>query len=61
MRYTDNPEHDFELDDSDREEELESHPCCEICGERIDQTDAVRIPNYGFVCDCCLVNSREDL
>ena len=58
---TDDPEKDFELNDDDIAQEIESHPCCEICGERIDQESAVKLENYGYVCDSCLENSREEL
>ena len=61
MIITDDPLHDFQMQDSENEEILESHPCCEICGERIDQEDAVMIPNYGYVCDGCLESNREDI
>lgn len=43
------------------EPDYSNNPCCEICGERIEQDDAVCIPKYGYVCDSCLENSREEL
>ena len=49
------------VDSEWQEEDYLNNPCCEICGERIEQEDAVYIPNYGYVCDACLEDSRRGL
>ena len=43
------------------EKDYSENPCCEMCGEAIEQEEAVYIPNYGYVCDGCLEDSRREL
>ena len=43
------------------EKDYSENPCCEMCGEAIEQEEAVYIPNYGYVCDGCLEDSRRGL
>lgn len=44
----------------DREKELESLPLCCMCGEHIQQEDAVHL-NGEWFCDDCLKDSREEI
>lgn len=45
--------------DRDIEARLDKLPRCEICGEPIQQWDAVRIGRLWY-CDDCLRDARED-
>ena len=44
----------------DQEEALNRLPRCSLCGEPIQQEDAVNIDNDWF-CDDCLKDSRRDV
>lgn len=59
---TDDPEHDFLMQDFDNEMRLQSHPFCAICGERIDQDSAFHYQKEDiYICDSCLEDNREYL
>ena len=47
----------YEFDEPD----YSGNPCCEICGEVIEQNSAVYIPKFGFICDGCIEDCREEL
>lgn len=57
MCYTDDPIADFNNWDREREKQKERLPCCEKCGEPIDQEDAVHLGDEWY-CDDCLYKSR---
>lgn len=60
MYYTDDPISDFNKWDDDRERRLEQLPCCECCGEHIQQEDAVKLGDEWF-CDDCLRDARTTI
>ena len=60
MYYTDDPVADFNRWDGEQERRLEQLPCCEECGERIQQEDAVRL-NGKWYCDECLREFRTTI
>ena len=57
MRYTDNPIDDFNRWDRERERRREQLPRCDVCGEHIQQDDAVFLDNEWY-CDDCLYEAR---
>ncbi len=60
MYYTDNPVADFENHDRDQEKRLRQLPCCEECGEHIQQECAVLLHGEWY-CDDCLREARTPI
>jgi formylmethanofuran dehydrogenase subunit E len=60
MFYTNDPVADFHRWDDEREERLLKLPCCEKCGEHIQQEDAVRLGDEWY-CDECLKEARKTI
>lgn len=60
MYYTDDPVADFDKWDAEREKWREQLPCCEECGEHIQQEDAVLLDGKWY-CDCCLKEARTEI
>ena len=57
MRYTDNPIDDFNRWDREQERRRGQLPRCDVCGEHIQQDDAVFLGNEWY-CDDCLYKAR---
>lgn len=60
MYYTDDPIADFNHWDMERERRREQLPCCEECGEHIQQEDAVYLDDKWY-CDDCLKKARKTI
>lgn len=58
MCYTDDPGRDFDRWDRGQAKLLERLPECCVCGEPIQQDDAVRIGGDWY-CDGCIDGMRE--
>lgn len=57
---TDDPLHDFFVDDREKQEWLNGRPVCAACGEPIQQEDAVYL-NGEWYCDDCIRAARTYL
>lgn len=60
MLYTDDPVADYDRWNAAQEDKVLRLPECAICGEHIQQEDAVYI-NDEFICDECLEESRVSI
>ena len=57
--YTDDPVHDFERYDFERERRAQTRPVCSVCGERIMDDTAVYID--GWICNDCIERNKRYL
>lgn len=55
------PIDDFNYRERRYEQMMNNRPCCEICGKRIEDDEAYKIPKYGYICIKCMKESIEEL
>ena len=58
LRYTDDPAADFLAHDIEHEKALENLPCCEDCGEPIQDDEAYYI-NGEWICEDCMSSYKR--
>jgi formylmethanofuran dehydrogenase subunit E len=58
INITDNPIHDFNMYDAEREEKLQALVKCDLCKEPIQQDMAVCFEDK-YICDDCLAKLRR--
>lgn len=60
MAYTDDPIRDYEAYEREQSAELDSLPCCDRCGEPIQQERAVYY-NDQWICEDCEADFWDDI